>query len=59
MPMKTTSCPSCAGLVSKTAEACPHCGHKFDSRIPLSAKILVLVFLGLTLFLMIGVILMP
>jgi uncharacterized protein (UPF0212 family) len=57
--MKTTSCPSCAGLVSKTAEACPHCGHKFESRIPLSAKILVLVFLGLTLFLMIGVVLMP
>ena len=57
--MKTISCPSCAGLVSKTAEACPHCGHKFESRIPLSAKILVLVFLLCCLGLMANVILMP
>jgi predicted amidophosphoribosyltransferase len=43
--MKTKDCPACEQTVSKSAELCPHCGHRLKRRgirmVDLAACIIV------------------
>ncbi len=45
--MKVVKCPACSGVVSTTAESCPHCGHPFK---PQEKSTTSGVFWGLFLF---------